>query len=132
MEKISVKNSGIIRLDQPADNLFVGETCKQIPFDIKRFYVIDKPRGVRGNHAHKKLEQYIFCLRGQFDLELDDGEKSQTISMNDPSTGIRLGTGLWHSMKNFSNDCLILVVASGYYDEADYIRDYDEFKKSIR
>lgn len=140
MEKIKVKNSGPIELTSKGDvergNLFIGEEMKNVPFDIKRFYVMrdfDKvpTDSTRGEHAHKKLEQCIFCLNGSFTLHLDDSTTKQDIVMSasnsQSATGIRLGAKLWHSMKNFSKDCVILVVANDYYDETDYIRDYNEF-----
>ena len=138
-KKIKVKNSGIIKLqyhdDFPDGILVIGEAKKNIPFDIKRVYYISNlsnPKGVRGKHAHKKLEQYIFCVSGSFRLEMDDGETKQSLIVDSPYYGIRLGTKLWHTMKKFSRDCVILVLASDYYDENDYIRNYDEFLEYVR
>ncbi len=134
MIKINVKNSGILKLqsfdDFPDGHLSIGESNKSVPFEIKRFYFINSlfnDRSIRGKHAHKKLEQYIFCLNGTFVLELDDGEKKQNITMTKSDFGIKLGPLLWHSMKKFSPDCIILVIANDYYDEKDYIRDYPAF-----
>lgn len=121
-------------IDKIKGNLFVGEVSKQIPFPIKRFYVIrDVPNSKidRGLHAHKNLEQVLFCLNGSFELGLDDGQKKWKIFMNDPSKGQFLGKGIWRTMSNFSKDCVLLVVASDYYNEDDYIRDYEEFLKYI-
>jgi dTDP-4-dehydrorhamnose 3,5-epimerase-like enzyme len=94
--------------------------------------MLSNSKAVRGFHAHKKLEQYIFCLSGSFRLLLDDGDIKQSILVDSPYYGIRLGAGLWHSMKKFSRDCVILVLASDYYDEADYIRNYDEFINYVK
>jgi len=134
--KIKVKNSGVIELqsfdDFPDGHLTVGELDKHIPFKIKRFYVISNlfnDRAIRGKHAHKHTEQYIFCLNGKFTLSLDDGKTTQKIILDKPSVGILLGKRLWHSMSNFSKDCLILVIANDYYKENDYVRNYDEFKR---
>lgn len=116
-------------------HLFIGEELKHIPFAIKRFYFINqlaKPEAVRGKHAHKNLEQVIFCANGSFELHLDDGSEKQNILMNNPSVGIRLRKMAWHTMTKFSPDCVILVVANDYYDENDYIRDYDEFLKYVK
>ncbi len=139
MEKILVKYSGVVKLqkfDDKEDGLLViGESGKNVPIPFKRFYFISNLSGrtsARGKHAHKRQEQYIFCLTGSFDLGLDDGEQKQTIRMKDPQCGIRLGAGLWHTMENFSDDCLIGVIADDYYDASDYIRDYDEFKKWVK
>ena len=138
MLKIKVKNSGVVELqlfdDFPDGNLVVAEIGKNIPFKVRRFYVINNlfhSTAVRGKHAHKKTEQYIFCLNGKFTLNLDDGKTRQKITMDKPYIGILLGKMLWHSMSNFSKDCVILVFASDYYKESDYIRDYDQFLKFV-
>jgi|SRR3990170_246612 len=134
LPKINVKNSGIIKLqffnDFPDGNLIIGESGKSIPFAIKRFYYINKlfsGKSIRGKHAHKKTEQIIFCLNGSFSLHLDDGRKKQSVKMDNPNWGVRLGRMLWHYMDNFSRDCVILVVANDYYKESDYIRNYEDF-----
>lgn len=138
MRKITVKNSGIIKLqsfdDFPNGKLFIGQVGEHIPFDIKRFYIITNlfnDKQIRGKHAHKTLEQYIFCLRGNCILGLDDGVKKQDILLNNSMYGIRIGPSLWHIMKKFSKDCMLLVVASNLYDENDYIRNYDKFIEHI-
>ena len=138
-KKIKVKNSGIIKLqffnDFPDGNLVIGESKRTVPFDIKRIYFINNlfnKKSIRGKHAHKKLEQIIFCINGHFILTLDDGESKQSILMNDPYYGVRLGPKLWHTMARFSNDCVILVLASDYYNKKGYIRDYDEFLKYVK
>jgi hypothetical protein len=137
--KIKVKNSGIVKLkffkDFPDGNLFIAEARKNIPFKIKRVYFINgftNEKAVRGKHAHKKLNQAIFCLNGSFDLSLDDGKRKQKIRLKDPSVGIILKPMLWHTMSGFSKDCVILVLADEWYKESDYIRDYQKFKKMLR
>ena len=139
MIKIKVKNSGIIKLqsfnDFPDGNLEIGEANKNVPISIKRFYIINhlfNEKAIRGKHAHKKLEQYIFCLNGSFTLELDDGKSKQQIVMSKSGFGIKLGPLLWHTIKKFSPDCVMLVVANDYYKKSDYIRDYDEFLEYIK
>jgi dTDP-4-dehydrorhamnose 3,5-epimerase-like enzyme len=134
LPKIKVKNSGVIRLqfydDFPDGNLVIGESQKSVPFEIKRVYYINNlfnKKAIRGKHAHKKLEQIIFCINGSFKLNLDDGEIKQSIIMNNPYIGIRLGPKLWHTMSYFSDDCVILVLADDYYQEDDYLRDYNKF-----
>lgn len=138
LPKIKVKNSGIINLnfynDFPDGNLVIGEALKTIPFAIKRIYFINNlfnKNAKRGKHAHRKLEQIIFCINGSFRLNLDDGKNKQSFLMDSPYYGVRLGAMLWHTMTNFSKDCVILVLAADYYKEKDYIRNYDEFKKLI-
>ncbi len=134
MKKIIVKNSGYIELPRVVDErdgvLSIMEGNKDIPFDIKRVYYInhlENLQSVRGKHAHKALQQVIFCINGSFILSLDDGLNKQDILMWRDNVGVILGTGLWHEMHSFSSGCILLVVASDYYNEADYIRDYDEF-----
>lgn len=119
----------------PNGQLFIGEEFKQIPFAIKRFYFINQlenPKAIRGKHAHKKLEQIIFCVNGSFEMMLDDGENKQKIPMDNPSVGLLLRPKVWHTMTKFSPDCVILVIANDHHDESDYLRDYDEFLKYIK
>jgi hypothetical protein len=137
--KLTVRNSGLLALkffkDLPDGNLFIAEARKQVPFDIERIYFINSlanPKAVRGKHAHRKLQQGIFCINGSFTLNLDDGSSKQRILINDPSCGVLLGPMLWHTMSAFSYDCVILVLASAAFDEADYIRDYEEFRAMTR
>ncbi|MCW7490379.1 sugar 3,4-ketoisomerase [Leptospira meyeri] len=138
MQEIIVKNSGYIQLKQFTDeregSLTVAESNRDIPFEIKRtYYIIQKHASeiTRGNHAHKETIQVIFCLNGSFVLHLDDGKNSQKIMMNNTHTGIILGKELWHSMESISSDCVMLVFASDYFDENDYLRKYDEFLEYI-
>ncbi|MCF7920479.1 MAG: FdtA/QdtA family cupin domain-containing protein [Candidatus Cloacimonetes bacterium] len=133
---MKVNNARIINLEPIIDGidgyLCVAENQREIPFEIKRVYYIynlDSPQAVRGKHAHRELEQVLFCLKGSFDLLLDDGFKQEKILMENPQTGIYMGTGVWHIMDNFSKDCVIMVLASDYFTEKDYIRDYDEFTR---
>jgi hypothetical protein len=101
----------------------------EVPFEIKRvYYLYDVPGGEsRGAHAHKKLEQLIIAASGSFDVTLDDGKNKKTISLNRPNFGLHLKPGMWRELSNFSSGSICLVLASQLYDEADYIRDYDQF-----
>lgn len=135
---IKVKNSGVIEIQKYRDErdgcLCILEVGQHIDWDIKRIYYINQLEGgisVRGKHAHKALEQYIFCIQGSFILDLDDGENEQTINMWQDNKGVRLGPLLWHEMHSFSVGCVIMVIANEVYDENDYIRNYDEFKKLV-
>lgn len=137
--KIEVNHSGLVELqyipDPPDGNLTIAEVGKNIPFDIKRVYLItdlERAGALRGKHAHRELEQLIICVSGSFDLFLDDGERQQIIQMTKSPFGIRLVPRLWHEMTNFSSDCAILVLAADFYDENDYVRDYQEFLDLIR
>jgi hypothetical protein len=137
--QLKVKHCDFVKLqvfeDMPDGNLFIAETRQQIPFEIKRVYFINSlanSKAHRGEHAHKVLEQVLFCVTGSFILHLDDGSRTQRLTLNDPSCGIRLGPLLWHRMSSFSYDCVILVLASDVYNESDYIRDYGTFLKIAR
>lgn len=136
---IIVKHSGLIELPRITDGIdgviSVAENQKHIPFDIKRVYYIyglNNPGAVRGKHAHKELEQVLFCLSGSCTIGLDDGAQRQTIHLEQPHLGVLLGKKLWHTMQDFSSDCIMLVLASDVYNEKDYIRDYQAFKEYIR
>lgn len=138
-EKIRVANSGYVDLKRVVDDrdgcLCIMNGQKDIPFEIKRVYYInslDAASSIRGEHAHHNLRQVIFCISGSFVLSLDDGSNKQDILMWRDNTGVILDPMLWHTMHSFSIGCVIMVVASDYYDEEDYIRDYDEFIKLIR
>jgi hypothetical protein len=136
---LRVRQSGVIPLqcykDLPDGNLFIAEAQHQVPFAIKRVYFINSlanHSAVRGKHAHRALEQALFCVSGSFSLLLDDGTTKQRIRVNDPAFGVRIGPLLWHTMSAFSYDCVILVLASDHFDESDYIRRYDEFLACVR
>jgi hypothetical protein len=121
--------------DFPDGNLVIGEAEKNIPFEIKRIYYINNlfnKKAKRGHHAHKALNQVIFCINGSFVLDLDDGRTKQKVLLNNPSYGVRLGPLLWHTMEKFSSDCVILVLADDYYKASDYLRNYDDFLKYLK
>lgn len=137
--KMKVKNSGVVTIksinDYPDGNILIAESQRDIPFKVKRFYVINElhyKNSIRGKHAHKKLEQVIFCIHGSFTLTLDDGKNKQKFIMNDPTVGIKLGKLLWTTMTQFSRDCIILVIADDYYKENDYIRNYTDFLACVK
>lgn len=115
-------------------SLSVIEANNQVPFDIKRVYYIydlKECNALRGKHAHRETEQAIFCLKGSFSLGLDDGENQERILIDKANEGVYLGIELWHDMSDFSEDCVMLVLASDYYREEDYLRDYSEFLQYI-
>ena len=107
-----------------------------IPFDVKRIYFLSNLRNdiVRGKHSHKNLKQVIICAQGSFILELENAngiKKSITLDKN--NIGIYIKNDLvWRELKNFSNNCVVIVLADNHYKESDYIRNYSEFKKLIR
>lgn len=111
--------------------LCVANGAKEIPFDIKRVYwIFDTEKGVvRGKHAHRKLAQVLICVSGSVDIYCEWGDKKQTFKLSDAHTGLLLDGMVWHEMRNFSPGAVLMVMASDYYDESDYVRDYDEFKR---
>jgi dTDP-4-dehydrorhamnose 3,5-epimerase-like enzyme len=109
------------------------EQNKDIPFDIKRvYYIFDTKKGVsRGFHAHKNLQQVAICVKGSCRFILDDGKCRESIVLDSPNTGLYIDNNKWREMHDFSEDCVLMVLASDYYDEADYIREYAEFVRLL-
>lgn len=110
------------------------ESNKNIPFEIKRvYYIFDTiPEFVRGKHAHKTLEQIVIAIDGACQFVLDDGKNQAKIWLNRPDIGLYIGQNMWREMRHFSYGCKLMVLASEYYDEKEYIRDYAEFVKGIK
>lgn len=109
------------------------EGQKDIPFDIKRvFYIFGtQPDLPRGQHSHYQIQQYLIAVNGSCKVTLDDGKKKITYNLNKPNIGLFQDALVWGSMHDFTPDCVLLVLASGPYDEADYIRNYDNFIKEV-
>lgn len=114
-------------------SLIALEENKNIPFDVKRiYYIFDTKTNVsRGFHAHYNLEQVAICLKGSVTFILDDGKERKSVLLNSPSVGLHIRGLIWREMHDFSDDCVLMVVASEHYDEADYIRDYDTFLNEV-
>lgn len=112
-------------------NLVVAENRATAPFDIRRvYYVYDVPAGAeRGGHSHYATSEMAIALSGSFDVVIDDGHMTRRIALNSPGNGLLLAPGIWRTLENFSAGAICLVLASEKFDEADYVRDYDEFKK---
>lgn len=113
--------------------LIAIEECRDIPFDIKRvYYMFDtKNKFVRGKHAHKSLEQILICTSGSCKILLDDGKEKEIVELNHPYEGLYISNAIWREMYDFSSDAVLMVLASNYYDESDYIRDYDDFLEYV-
>ena len=113
--------------------LIALEKGEDFPFDIKRVYYIwgTEEKAIRGKHAHRKLEQVIICTSGSCDFVLDDGRERVTIHLDNPTQGLHIKHNIWREFTNFSSDCVVMVLASEHYNEADYIRDYSQFLKEI-
>ena len=110
------------------------ENNEHIPFSIKRvFYVYDVPTAEsRGAHAHKTLEQFLICLSGSFDVELDDGKKKKKVHLNRPWEGLYIPPMIWAAETNFDPGTVCLVLCSALYCKDDYIRDYEIFKEKCK
>lgn len=100
-----------------------------IPFETKRvFYLYDVPnRADRGGHAHKNLQQLVVAISGSFDIDLFDGTEKVKYTLNQPDQGLLIVPGIWSDLKNFSGGGICLVLASHQYDEADYIREFQQY-----
>jgi len=115
-------------------NLTFIENSRHIPFDIKRvFYLYDVPGGsIRAGHANKYIHQVIIAMSGSFDILLDDGYEKKKYHLNRSYYGLYVCPMIWRTIDNFSSGSVCLVLASDFYSEADYYRDYDEFLKAVR
>lgn len=135
MNKNTVYDCTIIELDKHHSdrkgNITVVENNKDIPFEVRRtYYLYDVPGGEsRGAHAHKELSQLIIAASGSFTVTLNDGKVKRSFLLNRPYQGLYVVPGIWRDLDDFSSGSVCLVLASHEYDEADYIRNYEEFLK---
>jgi len=111
--------------------LVVIEGSEGVPFDIKRvFYIYGTQKGVsRGNHSHYKTQQYLIAVNGSCKVTLDNGKSKQTFNLDEPNKGLFQDALIWGTMHDFSDDCVLLVLADDHYKSEDYINNYDEFLK---
>lgn len=112
-------------------SLVAIESDIQMPFPIRRvYYIFSTKEGVeRGFHAHKDLQQIAIAVTGSCEIILDDGDEQKSVLLDNSTKGLYIGPGFWRVMRNFTPDCVLLVLADQHYDESDYIRSYDEFLK---
>lgn len=117
------------KITDPRGNLTFIESERHLPFSIRRvFYLYDVPtEESRGAHAHRTLQQFIVCLSGSFDVQIDDGNSQATIHLNRPWKGLYVPPMIWAAEVNFDPGTVCLVLASDPYSEADYIRDHIDF-----
>jgi dTDP-4-dehydrorhamnose 3,5-epimerase-like enzyme len=113
--------------------LAVCEAMRNIPFEIKRLYYLTgtKLDVSRGFHAHKELYQVAVSVSGKCLMVLDNGIKKEEVWLDSPDKAVRINSMIWHEMHHFSADCVLLVIASEYYDENDYIRNYNDFLEAL-
>lgn len=96
------------------------------------YYIFDTKEGVsRGFHAHRKLKQVAVCLTGSCRFKLDNGKQREEVTIDKPTTGLLIDNLIWREIYDFSPDCVLMILASEYYDVSDYIRDYQEFLNAI-
>lgn len=126
----------LIRLDIHGDHrgsLVALEQGANIPFEVKRaYYIFDTKNGVsRGYHAHYCLQQYVVCIAGKCRIVTDDGITRESTWLDSPTKALLIKNLIWREMHDFSEGCVLLVFASHHYNESDYIRDYEDFKKAV-
>lgn len=124
----------LVKISNEKGNLTFIEGGRHIPFDIKRiYYLYDVPGGAeRGGHAHRDLQQFLIAVSGSFDVVLDDGHMKYRYHLNRSYFGLYVPRMIWRELDNFSSGSVCLVLASAYYDEADYIREYAEYQNLIQ
>lgn len=105
-----------------------------VPFAIARVYYVygTTPGTTRGQHAHRALNQLAVAVQGSCTMLLDDGATKASVRLDDPAKGLILSSMIWREMTNFTDDCVLMVLADAVYDEADYIRDYNDFLAIVR
>lgn len=120
----------IPRVCDPRGNLSFLQRPGCLPFDVRRvYYLYDTPcDSERGGHSHRHLQQLLIAVTGSFDVNVDDGTQVKTFTLNRPYQGLYLPCGLWRTLSNFTSGAVCLVLASDLYDEAEYVRDYYEFR----
>jgi dTDP-4-dehydrorhamnose 3,5-epimerase-like enzyme len=134
---MQISNCKIIKLPKigdPRGNLSFVEQGRNIPFEIMRvYYLYDVPGGAtRGGHAHKNLHQLIIAMSGSFDITLDDGREKKTFHLARSYYGLYICPMIWREMDNFSSGAVCLCLASNFYDEFDYYRNYSDFKSALK
>ncbi|MGL5237917.1 MAG: sugar 3,4-ketoisomerase [Plesiomonas shigelloides] len=127
----------LIQLQKHGDDrgsLVALEEGKNIPFSVKRvYYMFSTKVGVRrGFHAHKALKQVAIAVRGSCRFVLDDGYERVEVLLDNPSQGLLIESFMWREMYDFSEDCVLMVLADNFYDESDYVRDYEEFMREVK
>ncbi len=115
-------------------NLTFLENHKQIPFNIARVYwIYDVPGGEqRGGHAYEELQEVIIALSGAFDVVLNDGKEEKRITLNRSYHGLLIPKMIWRHLENFSTNAVALIAADKAYDEKDYLRDFEDYKRRIK
>jgi dTDP-4-dehydrorhamnose 3,5-epimerase-like enzyme len=116
-------------VEERRGNLTYVESGRHVPFELKRvYYLYDVPGGAeRGGHAHRALHQLIIAMSGAFDVHVTDGTERRTFRLSRSYQGLYLPPMIWREIDNFSGGSVCMVLASEYYDEDDYFRNFDNF-----
>lgn len=119
--------------DDHRGSLVVGELNKQLPFSAERFFFVSHvPEGEpRGIHAHKQCHQFLVCVAGSVKAMVDDGETRMVVTLDRPTLGLHMPPMTWGAQYDYSEDAVLLVLASHVYDPDDYIHEYEEFLELI-
>lgn len=120
------------RIEDARGNLTFIEGMRHVPFDIKRvYYLYDVPGGAtRAAHAHKTLHQLLVAMSGSFDVTLDDGRDRRRFQLNRSYFGLYVPPMIWRDIDNFSSGSVCMALASEYFSEDDYYRDYGDFREA--
>jgi dTDP-4-dehydrorhamnose 3,5-epimerase-like enzyme len=131
------KTAGLIYFHPIGDDrgwLTPLEENKEIPFSVKRVYVIHgtRPDISRGFHSHRDLEQVAICVAGHCTFVIDDGQRREKFLLDSPNQGLHIKSMTWREMHHFSPDCVLVILANRIYDPSDYVRNYAEFKRLVQ
>lgn len=131
---MDIKIYDLVEHGDERGTLIAIEQFKDVPFEIKRvYYMFDTVEGVRrGYHAHKNLKQILICVSGECKILLDNGYEKESVLLDSPNRGLYIESNIWREMYDFSKDAVLMVLASEYYDESDYIRDYEQFIEYVK
>lgn len=121
-------------ITDPRGNLTFIECNRHIPFEIRRvYYLYDVPGGAsRAGHGHKRLHQLVIAMSGSFDIVIDDGFQKKRFHLNRSYQGLYICPMMWRDIDNFSGGSVCMVLASDFYDETDYFREYPDFIRAAR
>lgn len=130
---MNIEIISIPKIEDYRGNIAVIEN-EVVPFAIKRvYYLFDVPSNAkRGGHSHKEQLELLIPLSGSFDVVLNDGLTTETVSLNKPDKGLLIKANIWRELENFSSGAVCLVIASDTYDESDYVRDFDAFIAEVK
>lgn len=134
MSLLKVRLLNLPKISDPRGNLTYVEAWKHVPFEIKRvYYLYDVPGGAeRGGHAHKDLHQLIIAMSGSFDIVVDDGRSKNRFHLNRSYIGLYICPMIWRELDNFSSGSVCMVLASNFYDEGDYYREYADYLAALK